>query len=49
MAKKESTIENIWSQDLKYLWDSIRVEVLEEMEKRGIASIPITAEREVTK
>lgn len=49
MAKKESTIENIWSQDLKYLWDSIRVEVLEEMEKRGITSIPITEEREVTK
>ena len=49
MAKKDSTIENIWSQDLKYLWDSIRVEVLEEMKKHGIASIPITAEREVTK
>lgn len=49
MAKKESTIENIWSQDLKYLWDSIRIEVLEEMKKQGIETIPITSEREVTK
>lgn len=49
MAKKDSTIENIWSPDLKYLWDSICKELLEEMEKHGIVTIPITPEREVTK
>lgn len=32
----------LWSEDIRFLYDSLRMEVLELMKKRGIESIPIT-------
>ena len=40
--KTKSYQYDLWSEDIRFLYDSLRVEVLEEMKKRGIESIPIT-------
>jgi len=40
--KTKSYQYELWSEDIRFLYDSLRLEVLEEMKKRGIESIPIT-------
>lgn len=40
--KTKSYQYELWSEDIRFLYDSLRVEVLELMKKRDIESIPIT-------
>lgn len=42
--KKKAYQYELWSEEMRYLYDSLRVEVLELMKKRGIESIPLTCE-----
>ena len=43
MADKPKSYQyELWSEEMRFLYDSLRVEVLEEMKKRDIESIPIT-------
>lgn len=44
MEKKKAYPYELWSKEMRFLYDSLRLEVLEGMKKRGIESIPLTCE-----
>lgn len=44
MEKKKAYQYELWSKEMRFLYDSLRLEVLEGMKKRGIESIPLTCE-----